>query len=419
MIDKQMGKRVIACGYVFAICIGNVFSQLSAGGDLRQYIENKISGLPKSGANDYFNPDEAEKVTWRGAMELILNGDTEGAHSMLSGVGYRVVLFRHTENEKVYYVVEKEIASTNYWGLYVINPNACRSNLIIQSPHPTYDTNTGKQGIYTFIELEARSFFLSGTHRCNSGTESSCSGTTAVCGASGPYRISDPAHNAEGMFQLMTAFLLERDASSIFIQFHGFGKQTGDPNAILSNGTRITPQKDYMGDLIAEMHADHPGLTFKSAHLDLSWDRLLAFTNTQGRLINGSAAPCSTGATSANGQFIHIEQELSAFRSDESGWAKWIAPMERVFPCEAEQPLGVVDVANLRVFPNPFSRYVSFTGTGIKSLLIYDTSGRTLLKTTPQSWKHIDLSTIGKGVFIYQILDESGALRYSGKLVHQ
>ena len=273
--------------------------------------------------------------------------------------------------------------------------------------------------MYTFLELEASAFFLSGTHRCNSGINSSCSGSTGACGSSGPYKISDPAHNSSGIFQLMTALFLEDNEQSVFVQFHGFGKQSGDPNAILSNGTRLTPQKDYISKLVDEMVVDEPNLSFKVGHLDLNWDRLLAFTNTQGRMINGSDLPCTNASTTGNGQFLHIEQELSLFRSSKSGWSKWIDPMSRTFPCDGEV-LGAAKKNGqlFTMFPNPVGTYASINvPSAARKIVIFNYAGQQVISLEPVEWKDIDLSNLMLGAYIYHISDARGKRLFTGKLI--
>lgn len=86
---------------------------------------------------------------------------------------------------------------------------------------------------------------------------------------------------------------------------------------IMSNGTRYTPSPDYIQILQQHLFAVDDTLTFKTAHLDPDWDRLIALINTQGRLVNNSIDPCSNNATATTGRFIHIEQAYSLRSSTE------------------------------------------------------------------------------------------------------
>ena len=398
------------------------FCQLPAQGDVKDYIFNKIPSLPRSGGSDYQDPTDIDLGVWAQATNKLWNSEIAEAHTLFEQIGYRVIELTNLADNKVYHVVEKSPTGENYWGIYVFNLKACRPQLVIQSPHPVFDSNTGYQGMYSFLELDAGAFFLSGTHRCNNVVESECSGSTSVCGASGPYKISDPAHNADGVFQRLTGMMLARIPLSVFIQFHGFGKQDGDPNAILSNGSRSTPETDYITDLIAEMNVENPNYTFRVAHKDLSWDRLVAFTNTQGRLINRSANACSSGVSVSNGQFIHIEQERDEFRNDLSGWSKWIGPMSRVFECvEVEKEiLAYSDEKGFGAFPNPFSERVSFRMRDINSTLnVFNAAGQLVYSRTPGNWSDVDLSFLECGLYTFQINSENRKSVHSGRLIKE
>ncbi|MFT7232619.1 MAG: hypothetical protein ACI8TA_001835 [Cyclobacteriaceae bacterium] len=409
-----------AAGFLLQIFfVAGCLAQEPAEGNLSDYISLKISVLPSSEGNIYLDPTNGQKEAWKDAMNLVLESDLASANTIFNGLGYRIVEFLDTSTNSKYAVIERKSTSENHWGIYIISQNACRGNVVIQCPHPVFDTNTGLQGIFTFLELDAKALFVGGTHRCNSSSVSSCSGTTSACGINGPFRISDQAHNSDGVFQKMTEILIEANSNTVFIQMHGFGKQSGDPNAILSNGTRITPQKDYIGELIAEMKIDDPTLTFRIAHIDLSWDRLLAFTNTQGRLINGSIDPCRSGASDSQGNFIHIEQELAKFRSDETGWTRWIGPMSRVFECVKEEPLSEVKTNFARlIYPIPFKDYVAIsTFENPELLLVYNTAGQLIIQLAPKNWNKVDLSALNDGTYFYQLLGEDKHLINSGRMV--
>jgi hypothetical protein len=99
----------------------------------------------------------------------------------------------------------------------------------------------------------------------------------------------------------------------------------------MSNGTRETPTTDYATLIKDALLIEDNTLTFKLAHIDTGWTRLIGFTNTQGRLINNSTDHCNTSATTTSGRFIHIEQEKSKLREDASVWAKMSNALGSVF----------------------------------------------------------------------------------------
>ncbi|PHN04326.1 lamin tail domain-containing protein [Flavilitoribacter nigricans] len=307
------------------------FGQDQASGDFLAYIDGKISAFPGSGGNEFSEPTIGESNTWNTAITEVMNAQYAQAHTTLAGLGYRLVEYTDNVSGSVYYIVEKLSSASNYWGIYVFNPAPDRSTLIIQGPHPKYDTNTGSQAAYVFREIGARALFLSGTHRCNDSTASSCSGTTSACGNSEAFRISDNPHNTNTIFHTTTENLFDAIPNSIFIQLHGFGKESSDPYVILSNGTPLQPLPlDFLARIRDELFVEDNVLTFKIAHLD-NWTRLTGTTNVQGRMINASADPCLEISTGNNGRFIHIEQEKTRLRNDVSGWTKMSNALARVF----------------------------------------------------------------------------------------
>ncbi len=305
-------------------------------GDLFVKISNIISNMPGDTGDDYIDPDVSDISAWNTTLDHLLNGDYNLTAASAAGIGYDLVQFTDSSgvNDIIYYVLET--TGSNYWGTYVFNPNYCRS-LVIQSPHALNGFNTGKQGVHVFIETQALFFCLSGTGRCNSSYYSSCDGITSICSASAEsYRISDLSHTTSTIFQSTSEILFAEFSNSYFLQFHGFTKLATDPYVILSNGTQVTPDPDYIIPLSNNLYNEDNVLTFKIAHVDLSWTRLRGFTNTQGRLINSSTDVCNADATNANGRFIHIEQEKSRLRDDEAGWDKLANAVKNTFICYSD-----------------------------------------------------------------------------------
>ena len=319
-----------------------IFSQIQQSGDLQVHINSIINNMPDAvGNNDYVHPQAGDLTTWESIVEDILAANYSDAHTTEQTIDYNVIEYTdNSENpNKVYYVLEKENLGTNYWGTYIFNPNPDRAQLIIQSPHPKKDFNTGKQGFYVFRENGARVFFLAGTSRCNSSSSTSCDGTTKVCNANSAdpavaYKISDQAHTDTGTFQLTTEIIDTDFPNSIFIQLHGFTKLESDPYVIMSNGViNDTPPigYDFLDILDDNLELQDTSLNYKIAHID-TWDRLAGTTNTQGRFINGSTDPCTTSATINTGRFLHLEQEKTKLRDDETGWAKMSNAIAATFP---------------------------------------------------------------------------------------
>lgn len=402
---------------ILGILIGCfVFAKASAQqeqtGDLLTHLDGIINSLPGSSGNLYAYPDATQAQVWKDAVGMIIDGDYAGAATKAAQVNYALIRFTdNTEAEdKIYYILQRE-STGNYWGTYVFNPDACRAQLVIQSPHPVFDSNTGKQGAYVFKKTDAAAFFVSGTHRCNTTTPTSCSGSTSVCGTSQAYRISDVAHNVLGPFHLATEVLNSKFSFGVFIQLHGFAKQFGDPSLIMSNGTRNTPSPDYIGRLKNELVKVDATLTFKVGHQDFDWDRLLASTNTQGRLINLSVDPCSTNATATNGQFIHIEQEFDKLRASKQKWDVLVKGVEEVFACGVVT--GSLDDEKSQGFsfyPNPFNDKLSILkneSTATMVLEIYSARGQQVVQMELIRDITIALPALSEGTYIYRVKKEN------------
>lgn len=303
-------------------------------GNIETYMGNFIDGVPGDSGNNYKKPTSSQLDKWNDVVNAILNQNISEAVLKSSVLNYQINEFTDTSitPNQVFYILEEKSVKENHWGMYVFSKTPSISNLVIQAPHIKNDINTGKQAVYCFKNNVAKAVFLSGTHRCNHSNFSSCSGTTTTCNSgSQSYRISDMAHNINTIFQETTEVLYTSVSNSVFIQLHGFGKKDTDTYVILSNGTRETPAIDYAFQIKEALINEDSSLTFKLAHIDTDWTRLIGFTNTQGRFINGSSDPCSTSATATSGRFIHIEQEKSKLRENQDGWMKMSNSLKAVF----------------------------------------------------------------------------------------
>jgi hypothetical protein len=358
-------------------------------GNLRAYVENFISTMPTAnGGGSYQPPDDSALSMWRNAYREMAEANAGRADSLAELAGYRVVMFTDTSSTtpRLFYLLEKDPASTNHWGLFVVNPSPERPDLVLQSPHPRFDLNTGYQGIYVFLETGARAFSVAGTHRCNNSNPTPCSGTTTACtGSDAPYPLSDQAHVVAGTFQASTEVMASLVPGAVFIQLHGFAQGSGDPDAIVSNGTRMTPSNDYVVMLRDRLLEQDATLTFRIIHIDLTWTKLTAFTNAQGRVLNGSQNPCTVSAIHPTGRFVHIEQAFTKLRQSELEWQKMARAIENMFMPVSAVGEGASDEiiarAELRQnYPNPFNPVTSIEivmHRNDRALLeVFDVSGR-------------------------------------------
>lgn len=387
------------------------FSQISSG-NIENYIANYIDNVPGNSGNDYADPNNSQLATWNTVIDNLLANNLTNARNFVNSLGYQVTEFTDTSisPNQIFYILEKKTSSSNYWGTYVFSKTPTRNNLIIQAPHIKYDTNTGKQAIFCFKNTLARALFISGTHRCNSSSFSSCSGTTSTCGSgSQSYKKSDLAHNVTTMFQKTTENLFTNISNSVFIQLHGFGKKSSDPYVIMSNGTRDTPATDYASLIKNKLLNEDSSLTFQIAHINKSWTRLIGFTNTQGRLINNSSNHCNTSASSSTGRFIHIEQEKLKLRNDSNGWTKMSNALKSVF-----QSTLSIEKYNLNevvsVSPNPTFDKVLISAKDVFQIEVYNLLGQKVFQKKFNKVNNpiINFISQSKGIYFLKVKAGNG-----------
>ncbi|MFH2036764.1 MAG: T9SS type A sorting domain-containing protein [Candidatus Zixiibacteriota bacterium] len=433
MIKKFLKYSLVIS--LMACC--NIMAQTTIAGNLTTHMDSIISEIPGSTPEGlYLQPGTSSRDLWRTIIQNILAENYDLADNDAGLINYRVVEFLDiTESPNhTYYILERTPESTSrYWGTFIFNPSPKIYRLVIQSPHPKYDRNTGYQGFRIFKESGCRAFFVSGAHRCNGTTSSSCDGTTTACSSeSEPYRYSDQAHVVLGTFQITTEEMISAISDLTFLQPHGFSKETGDPDIIISNGTKYHSDEDFIPDLVDNLLLQDNSLTFKIGHLDAEWTRLLATTNVQGRLVNGSLAPCGTDADTATGHFIHIEQAYTKLRDSETNWNKLVQAVIATF---GDGSLDVADDASNDFrptiftlspnYPNPFNgttqiQYNLFQKSNIE-IAVYDILGRRIEyefrpHQSPGTYVYqFSSDNYASGVYLYRMIANS--VGQTGKMV--
>lgn len=69
------------------------------------------------------------------------------------------------------------------------------------------------------------------------------------------------------------------------------------------------------------------------------------------------------------------------------------------------------EVSDLKVFPIPTNDYLYVTGTGIKTIVVFDVFGRALKKyTTPTIYNIIDVTDLDSGMYFVKVNDETKKL---------
>lgn len=379
-------------------------------GNLDDYLQQAIDDMPGKDGNDLQKSNNSELAIWERTVNFITDNQLAQARASADSINYKVLIFTDTTmaEDETFQILQEKTPAQNHWGIYVFNPEACRDQLVLQSVHPKFDLNTGDEGVFCFKRLSAKALFLSGTHRCNHSDISPCSGTTSVCGGSDErYRISDMAHYKKTVFQRTTSILKDDGSNPTFVQLHGFAKGPDDPFVIMSNGTREEPSNDPIAGIKNELGQIDTSLTFKVAHQDTSWDRLIGFTNVQGRLINGSNNPCKQGASSSEGRFIHIEQEKSKLRDDTTGWHKMYQALAGVFKCDTTTNITPEPKASsgIKVSPNPTSGEIHLSPKKIQSVEVFNSNGQMVKEISFQAYdeRRLNLKKMPIGIYFLRV----------------
>lgn len=326
--------RVLAILVLLSACNGRATSRLP--GDSQPTAGLPSTGAPTTGAT----PDLPR---WNGTLEdaatrilgpLSAGRDTEAftttdgqifadfevlagrlaegsldVGALAAAHGYEAGIVRDETNDRDVVVVwEPEPLAHRGALLVALGP---ARPVVIESPHTQFDGRTGEEGLEWFVELEARAWIVSTAHRCANAAFSPCAGTSTVCGnGTEPYHESDAAHFTESAFQAWHQGLVDADPSLVVLQNHGFAHTDPEPEAYLSLGSAQPEGPDALSNrLAAALDAVLPnGAASCQDPADADIVRFCASTNTQGRYLNGSPAPCDTFPTGMSNRFLHIEQ---------------------------------------------------------------------------------------------------------------
>ncbi len=262
-----------------------------------------IASLPGKGSEAFVPPTALERAVFGAAVDATLQEDLAHAATLAKLVGYELAL---TADD----VRLLRPTDANARGLFALRKSATRA-MLIASPHPKYDGNTGLRGAEIFDAIGARGYAVAGSHRCANTTPTTCSGTTTACGSPAKtYPNSDQAHTTLGFFQVFHARL-----GLTTLQIHGMASDADDPEFSFSDGTSTnTADPGHLGNLlttdletrIAAAGSLKPGNSCNRAG-DIN--KLCGGTNVQGRLSNGVPAKdaCLTSAAAATNTFFHLE----------------------------------------------------------------------------------------------------------------
>lgn len=292
----------------------------------------RSSGGPASGA--YVEPSAVARDKFGATVARALSGDEHAACDLPPS--YRVVLLDDATYGKTRLVAELDglgsSAPALYFGAYARRVDlAATRALVIEAPHPVYDSSTDDEAQDLFLRGYARYLLLAGAHRCASVDPSPCSGSTTACGARAPFRVSDPAHaTAHPFFAVHRE--LSADQTVHFLQLHG--NAASCPDALVSGASDSFPSTGFVSTFATALESEGIGVGRCGEGYPAPGCDLCGSTNVEGRLTAGSGNACTLPGSS-DARFVHLEQLAVLRRRAPDGTPSWgpvLAAIEATLP---------------------------------------------------------------------------------------
>ncbi|MBK8012885.1 MAG: hypothetical protein IPK13_16210 [Deltaproteobacteria bacterium] len=287
---------------------------------------------PHKSSNRYVIPERDVVLEVEASVMAVLSGDLESAWDHAFAAGF--VLCRDPIADDAIYVWQPALQYTG-WASFAVRPGG--RPLIVEVPHPVYDTHTLDQGVGIFDALSARAVIVAGAHRCANRQHSACDGITGVCGR-GPerYRESDMAHTVDSVFHAVHRVLAVEFDSDWVLSLHGMSER----GISISDGTTLMTRAHSpvvrFAEVLTHMFPKIPvrscnpfeGRRDDGAHV-------CGTTNVQGRQLNGLETEACVGtATVSSDRFLHLEQSISVRRY----WRAVAQALDRILPRQNPGP---------------------------------------------------------------------------------
>jgi len=308
---------------------------LDASGPLLDLVAGVVAAMRTGapvGSNILAIPAATATAAFAAQVVQILGGDETAACALPAS--YRLVRLTDPSAGALRVIVEVDATGhpspSLFWGTYaapVSTPSPAR-DLVIEAPHPIFDTNTEIQSSAVFLASGAKVLAIAGAHRCTDTQASACSGTTDACGATAAYRISDAAHTEELPFFAVHALLSQGSQGSqaftgTFLQLHGNAEAC--PDALVSDCSGTWSDAGPASALASALTARGVSIGQCGAGFPTTACDLCGTDNVEARMTAGSTAACTTNG-GAYGRFVHVEQQLS-LRTDPDGGAGGYQPL--------------------------------------------------------------------------------------------
>ncbi len=296
--------------------------------NLSDYVGNSLPYVQQF-SEGYIVPTAQELDQFDSLVTSFLGQQLDMAETAASIINFELIRIVDTgaNNNELYCLRERALRGQ---GFYCVEFDSATAHHV-SVPHPLYDMSTNMEAVAVMRGTGARFLSISTTHRCSNAAVSSCSGTTTVCGASGPYKVSDVAHSVNSFFHRFGLAAHDSGASVVTMQLHGCGSTScpsngnnGDIVARLSAGTtNDLPAVELVNVLNARLNEElwpiQMGISLSCSE-PFPDKRLCGTTNVLGRYINGQTDPCQNSASAfTNSRWLHIEQNANLRRDDGAG----------------------------------------------------------------------------------------------------
>lgn len=295
--------------------------------DLSAYVAGSLLYVQQF-SEGYIVPTAQELDQFDSLLVSFLSQQTDAAHAAAGNVNFELirVVDIGANNNELYCLRERILRGQ---GFYCADFDSSMANHV-SVPHPLHDRNTNAESVAVMRGTGARFLSVSTTHRCSNAATSSCSGTTSACGATGPYKVSDVAHNVNAFFHRFGMAVHDGSADAVTVQLHGCGSSTcpsnGDDKDIVARLSAGTTGNLPATELVNVLNANlNDALLPVQMGTSLSCSEatpdkvLCGTTNVLGRYINGQTDACQNYASQFSGsRWLHVEQNFN-LRHDDGG----------------------------------------------------------------------------------------------------
>ncbi len=250
-------------------------------GNFANQIARLERAAPAAKSNLFVPPTDAEMADFAALWQAMAQGKAAENISLVERHGFELLTYtdKAFDGSKSVLLREKKPVRRG-WGLFArrIDP---QNTLIIEAPHPLFDTGTPKVALDIFRALNASALLVAGAHRYANADGS-----------------ADAAHSTQTVFQAIHATAAGETA--VILQIHGFAaaNHPGYPQVVLGGNSHA--ESAALAASLAES-LQNAGLTVGVCGSG-QWEKLCGTRNLQGE--------------TADGIFLHLELAESVRMND-------------------------------------------------------------------------------------------------------